>query len=41
MTHGMAAGSTLWLAEVDNGVISERKARYDAPAEGGAIQKVL
>ena len=29
LTHGMAAGSTLWLAEVDNGVISERKARYD------------
>ena len=40
LAHAMPANTTLWLAEVDNGIISERKARYDAPAEGGAIQKV-
>ena len=30
LTHSMAAGTTLWLAEVKDGVISERKARYDS-----------
>lgn len=33
LTHPMAAGTTLWLAEVDNGVISERKARIDLAEE--------
>ena len=32
LTHTMPASSTLWLAEVKEGIISERKARYDAPA---------
>lgn len=40
LTHGMPAGSTLWLAEVNDGIISERKARYDAPADGGAVQTI-
>ena len=30
LTHSMAAGTTLWLAEVKDGIISERKARYDS-----------
>lgn len=33
LTHKMPANTTLWLAEVKDGIISERKARYDAPAE--------
>lgn len=33
LTHPMAAGTTLWLAEVDNGIISERKARLDLTEE--------
>lgn len=31
LSHTMPASTTLWLAEVKDGVISERKARYDAP----------
>ncbi len=37
LTHSMAAGTTLWLAEVKDGVISERKARYDS---ADAIQDI-
>ena len=33
LAHKMPANTTLWLAEVKDGIISERKARYDAPAE--------
>lgn len=40
LTHSMPEGTTLWLAEVENGIISERKARYDAPAAGGAVQTI-
>lgn len=29
LTHAMAKDSTLWLAEVKDGIISERKARFD------------
>ena len=29
LTHSMAGNSTLWLAEVKDGIISERKARFD------------
>lgn len=39
LTHAMPAESTLWLAEVKDGIISERKARYDAPA-GGEVQTI-
>ena len=40
LTHNMPAGTTLWLAEVDKGIISERKARYDAPTTGGEISTI-
>lgn len=40
LTHSMPANSTLWLAEVKDGIISERKARYDAPADGGSVQNI-
>lgn len=36
LKHAMPGGSTLWLAELTNGIISERKARYDAPAGSSA-----
>lgn len=39
LTHSMPAGTTLWLAEVKDGIISERKARYDATA-AGAVQDI-
>lgn len=39
LKHAIPAGSTLWLAEIVDGVISERKARYDAPA-GSAVQDI-
>lgn len=40
LTHSVPANSTLWLAEVKDGIISERKARYDAPADGGSVQTI-
>ncbi len=40
LTHKMPAGTTLWLAEVKDGIISERKARYDAPKDGGEIETI-
>ena len=40
LAHAMPANTTLWLAEVDNGIISERKARYDSPADGGEVQTI-
>ena len=40
LTHSMPASSTLWLAEVKDGIISDRKARYDAPATGGSVQTI-
>lgn len=40
LTHTMPGGTVLWLAEVnDRGEISERKARFDAPA-GTDIQDI-
>lgn len=37
LSHKMPIGTTLWLAEVKDGIISERKARYDAEAETDTI----
>lgn len=37
LTHPMAAGTTLWLAEVKEGIISERKARFDSNTETDTI----
>lgn len=39
LSHALPAEGTLWLAESVNGVISERKARFDAPA-GSAVQDI-
>jgi hypothetical protein len=40
LTHAMPAGTTLWLAEVKDGIISERKARFDV-AEGEASVQTI
>lgn len=40
LTYPLPAGSTLWLAEVSDGIISERKARYDAPSTGGTVSVI-
>ncbi len=40
LRHAMPAGTTLWLAEVSNGIISERKARYDAPKSEADVQVI-
>lgn len=35
LSHEAPAGSTIWIAEVKDGVITERKARYDVPGAAG------
>lgn len=40
LSHEMPQGTTLWLAEVNNGIISERKARFDSAKDGGSIDVI-
>ncbi len=40
LTHAMPAGTTLWLAEVKDGIISERKARFDVAEGDTSVQTI-
>ena len=39
LTHIAPAGTIIWIAEVNNGIITERKCRFDVPA-GAGIQTI-
>lgn len=39
LSNPAAAGTTVWFAEVNDGIITERKARYDVPA-GAAVSTI-